>query len=123
MRSKLLPAALILASLLTSGCATKHLMRWSRGEASLWANPAANADAYVRPAGAILAFPITLVWDVVTFPFQFFWDVYPYGATMSPEDVLAKPNVGEETPADRFTPVQPKPVDAPREGAGQGGND
>jgi len=68
------------------GCATRHLLRWSRGEASIYPQPHVDSAPYVHPAGAVLAMPVTVVWDVVTFPFQWLWDVYPYGSELVPDE-------------------------------------
>lgn len=66
-------------------CATSHLVRWSRDEQSAYDRPAGEKSIYVRAGGTVLAFPVTVAWDVVTFPFQWFWDVYPYGDENLPE--------------------------------------
>ena len=87
------------------GCATNHLFRWTRGEASQWKQPADNGTDYVRPAGLVLALPVTLVWDGITFPFQWIWGVYPYGPSSSPEDVFTRPRRGDETPMERHVPM------------------
>lgn len=87
------------------GCATNHLFRWTRGEASQWKQPAANGTDFVRPAGLVLGLPVTLVWDGITFPFQLIWGVYPYGPSSSPEDVFTRPRLGDETPMERYVPM------------------
>jgi hypothetical protein len=71
--------------LLLPGCATGHLIRWSRGEDSTFSRPPATKDVYVRAGGTVLALPVTVVWDVATFPFQWIWDVYPYGGSLDPD--------------------------------------
>ena len=81
IRRLLLPALLCFAM---SSCATNHLLRWSRGEQSLFSQPGEDAAPYVIPAGTVLALPVTAAWDILTFPFQFLWDVHPFGPTMAP---------------------------------------
>ena len=98
-------ALALLGFLALQGCATSHLFRWTRGEASQWKQPAANATDYVRPAGLILGLPVTVVWDGVTFPFQLIWGVYPYGPSSSPEDIFTRPRMGDQTPMDLYVPM------------------
>jgi hypothetical protein len=98
------------------GCATSHLFRWTRGEASQWKQPAANSVDYVRPAGVVLGLPIALVWDGITFPFQLIWGVYPYGPSSSPEDIFTRPRMGDETPMELYVPM-------PAEKRGEAGNE
>ena len=77
--------ALALSSLLISGCATSNLIEWSKGEPSQFDAPQPHQDVFVRSAGTVLAFPVALAWDVVTFPFQLIWGSYPYGTDKSPD--------------------------------------
>jgi uncharacterized protein YceK len=102
---RILTAFVLLGLLGLQGCATSHLFRWTRGEASQWKQPAANATDYVRPVGVILGLPVTVVWDVVTLPFQLVWGVYPYGPSSSPEDIFTRPRLGDETPMELYVPV------------------
>lgn len=66
-------------------CATNHLINWGQGRPSIWSQASEDDSAFVRPTGAILAMPVTLAWDVLTFPVQWFWDIHPYGPEFSPE--------------------------------------
>lgn len=75
---------------LLQGCATSHLFSWSKGEPSAFKQPPESKSIYVRPGATVLAFPITVVWDVVTFPFQWLWNVYPYGEDNAPEKFEGK---------------------------------
>lgn len=79
---RLLPLALLAA---LNACATSHLVHWSRGERSSYDPPEPSKSIYVRAGGTVLAFPVALGWDIVTFPFQWFWDVHPYGGENTPE--------------------------------------
>lgn len=72
--------------LVLPGCATSHLIAWSKGEPSAFNQPPESKSIYVRPGAAVLAFPVTVVWDVVTLPFQYFWDIYPYGNENAPTE-------------------------------------
>src|SRR5690606_32185635 len=52
------PALLILALCASlSGCATSHLMKWSKGEPSAFNQPPETKSIYVRPGATVLAFP------------------------------------------------------------------
>ncbi len=80
--------AKLLSVLLLAGlpaCATSHLIHWSKAEQSAFDQPEPNKSIFVRAGGTVLAFPVALSWDIVTFPFQWFWDLHPYGAEKSPD--------------------------------------
>ncbi len=113
---RILTALALLGLFGLQGCATNHLLRWTRGEASQWKQPAANAVDYVRPAGLILGLPVTVVWDVVSFPFQWVWGVYPYGQASSPEDIFTRPRMGDQTPMELYVPI-------PKDRSGSGGQE
>lgn len=94
MRSLRLRTAVLLtiASLACTSCATRHLLNWSRGERSLFAQPQEQQASFVRPAGTVLVLPVAAVWDVITFPFQWIWDVYPYGPSLEPDALEPEPD-------------------------------
>lgn len=77
-------SVITLAALL-QGCATGHLIEWSKGEPSAFQQPAPSKSLYIRPGATFLAFPVAVAWDVVTFPFQWLWDIYPFGEDNAPE--------------------------------------
>ena len=81
--------ALALASLALEGCATSHLVRWSKGEKSYYAEPSGGKEYVIAPATVIM-FPVTLGWDIVTFPFQLIWGIYPYGGDLDPKQMDGK---------------------------------
>ena len=74
----------LLLGLCLPGCATTHVVAWSKAEPSTFGQPEESKSPFVRPAGTVLALPIAFVWDVVTFPFQWLWDVHPYGEVAAP---------------------------------------
>ncbi|MCC6783745.1 MAG: hypothetical protein IT457_12955 [Planctomycetes bacterium] len=84
---KLIPLALLAC---LNACATSHLVHWSRGENSTYDRPEPSKSIYVRAGGTVLAFPVALSWDIVTFPLQWFWDVHPYGTENAPESYEGK---------------------------------
>ncbi|MFO1050964.1 MAG: hypothetical protein U1F36_01960 [Planctomycetota bacterium] len=86
MKNRLEKALLLAVLACLPACATSHLVRWSRSEPSIYDQPAAEKSVYVRAGGTVLAFPVVLAWDIVTFPFQWFWDVYPYGDQNQPDE-------------------------------------
>jgi hypothetical protein len=84
LRARLVSLAALAALVTGPGCATGHLLRWSEGKPSIFAQPFKEHAPYVHPTGVILGLPITVVWDVVTWPVQWLSDVYPYGVTLDP---------------------------------------
>lgn len=70
---------------LLPSCATSHLIQWSQGQPSAFNDPPASTAVYTRPGATVLAFPVAVAFDVVTFPFQLIWEVYPYGTENAPE--------------------------------------
>jgi hypothetical protein len=92
-RSSLAACAIVLAlSGMSAGCATNNLLRWTRGEKSVYHRPPENDAPYVIPGATVLAFPFVIVWDIVTFPFQIIWGIHPYGGTMDPDETEAGPD-------------------------------
>jgi hypothetical protein len=83
---RLLAGPALLAFLLT-GCATSHVIEWSKGEKSAFNQPNVRQAIFVHTGGTLLALPVAVVWDVVTFPFQILWNVHPYGDVETPEEV------------------------------------
>ncbi len=78
--------AFALGALLLSGCATGNLLEWAKGAPSVYNNPQPHQDTVVRAGGTVLAFPVAVAWDIVTFPLQWIWGVYPFGTKERPED-------------------------------------
>ena len=77
---------LALAALcVTPSCATDHLLEWANDRPSTYDQPDTQRSTYVRAGGTVLAFPFTVIWDVITFPFQLAFGVHPYGEENSPE--------------------------------------
>jgi hypothetical protein len=76
--------AFALVALLFTGCATGHVIEWAKGAPSTFHPPPGDHDLLTRGFGTVVALPVALVWDVVTFPFQWIWDVYPYGSEIRP---------------------------------------
>ncbi len=87
LRRTLLPILFAGLAAAASGCATNHLLRWSRGETSYYNRPDKASEPFAVPAGTVLAFPVALAWDVATFPFQWLWGTYPFGEVLSPENL------------------------------------
>lgn len=78
--------ASVLLLLLSSSCATGHVLNWGEGESSIFRQPGQGIpEAYAHTLGTILAVPVAVVWDVATFPVQLAWGYYPYGNTLTPE--------------------------------------
>ena len=78
---------LFLVSAALGSCATNNLLRWSRGEPSVFEAPPDNkANVAIRAGGTILVLPAFFVWDVATAPFQWIWGVHPYGPDLDPAD-------------------------------------
>lgn len=84
MKSKLHWLSALAAAALLQGCATTHLIHWSKGETSVYKSPPASTAGYTRSWATVVAFPVAVVFDVVAFPFQYPWGVYPYGNVVAP---------------------------------------
>ncbi len=87
MRRRIGLCALALILLLVPSCATRNLVRWSKGEDSIYQQPVGRNEIFVRAGGTVLAFPVAIVWDVLTFPFQWLWGAYPYGDELDPDKI------------------------------------
>ena len=87
IRRSVLSASCARAALLPlCGCATGNLLAWSDEKPSLYATPKdERVSSVVRPLGTVVALPVFVAWDVVTFPFQWAWGIHPYGITLHPE--------------------------------------
>jgi hypothetical protein len=85
MKARLALPLVLLAAACLPACATSHLVRWSKAEKSTFSQPSQDKSVYVRAGGTVVAFPVAVAWDIVTFPFQWFWDVHPYGAELPPD--------------------------------------
>jgi uncharacterized protein YceK len=85
MKSMRRLAPVLAVAALLQGCATSHLINWSKGEPSAYKRPAEGNSVYVRPGATVLAFPVAVAFDVVTFPFQWVWEVYPFGEENAPD--------------------------------------
>jgi len=79
-------ATLLLLCCSLGGCATAHLLHWSKGERSVYDQPGTDKE-YIIPGATVVALPVTVVWDVATFPFQLIWGVYPYGSDLHPNHI------------------------------------
>ena len=78
-------AWMLVVAFAMQGCATNHLVRWSQEKSSTFSQPYEDYGPYVRPAGLILAMPVAVTWDVLTFPVQWLWGTYPYGNELRPD--------------------------------------
>jgi len=91
-RPPLTACGLVLAlCVLSSGCATNNLLRWSRGDKSVYTRPTYEDAPYVIPGATVVAFPFAVIWDAVTFPFQLVWGIHPFGKTLNPDETEAGP--------------------------------
>lgn len=78
----------LLCVLPLASCSTTHLVRWGMDEPSIYFEPTGEySRGMLKPFVTVVAFPVTVAWDVVTFPFQALFGTFPYGSRfMQPGD-------------------------------------